>query len=42
MDALEKMSCYKCEKCNKSCRDSYDLKRHLARKVPCIINNILF
>ena len=34
------MSYYKCEKCNKVCRDSYDLKRHLARKVPCINNNI--
>jgi len=32
---LQKMT-YKCEKCNKVCRDSYDLKRHLARKVPCV------
>jgi hypothetical protein len=38
-DVLEKMS-YKCEKCNKICRDSYDLKRHLARKVPCVKNEI--
>jgi len=29
-----------CEKCKKVCRDSYDLKRHLARKIPCI-NNII-
>jgi len=36
---FQKMS-YKCEKCNKVCRDSYNLKRHLARIVPCVNNEI--
>lgn len=38
--ALFSKMTYKCEKCNKVCRDSYDLKRHLARKFPCVNNEI--
>ncbi len=28
---------YKCQRCNKQCRDNYDLKRHQARKTPCVV-----
>ena len=25
-----------CDKCNRPFRDNYDLKRHKARKIPCV------
>ncbi len=28
---------YQCRRCNKQCRDNYDLKRHQARKTPCVV-----
>ena len=28
---------YQCPRCNKQCRDNYDLKRHQARKTPCVV-----
>ena len=28
---------YQCKRCNKKCRDNYDLKRHQARKTPCVV-----
>ena len=31
---------YRCNVCKKFCRDKYDLKRHLARKVPCVFTEI--